>query len=446
MPKKGRRSTKRAPPPSASSRTTAPPWASATALHDGQPEAAAGAPAGVAAAPREALEDLGRAAPRAPPGRGRRPPGRQLPPSPQTDTVTGVPFGVLGQGVLDQVQLPLGAGRRARPETLSSARCVECVLVLDCQRARPRRRPPRATVEMSTLRARRLAPGVGAGQEQQVGHQAAHASRRAQRGPSATLACSPLEPGLEQLEVGQDAGQRGAQLVGGVGHELARRGQRGLGLRAGGAQLAEHVLERVGQVGHLVVGRGAWAGVVEGSRVRATSRAPAVRRGERGASLAGPRASPARKASAVPPSTPKPRKALMRAMVEVRPPPRGLRRTARSPTGSVEAVGPAWGPEAPSAHVAPPSRGREATSEAADVPEVRRWVAPRVLAVQGRRADHRGWSGPALSDLGAPPAHAVAEQVPRAPWARGAGGSAVGQAGRGRPQLGVEARVQPLAR
>ena len=63
-----------------------------------------------------------------------------------------------------------------------------------------------------------------------------------------------LELGLEQLEVGQDAGERGAQLVRRVGHELALALERRLGLVARGVELAEHVLEGVREVSHLVVG------------------------------------------------------------------------------------------------------------------------------------------------------------------------------------------------
>ena len=65
--------------------------------------------------------------------------------------------------------------------------------------------------------------------------------------------CSPVELGLEQLEVRQDAGERGAQLVRGVGHELALARERLLGLLTRGAQLAEHVLEGVREVRDLVV-------------------------------------------------------------------------------------------------------------------------------------------------------------------------------------------------
>ena len=75
--------------------------------------------------------------------------------------------------------------------------------------------------------------GVGAREQQQVGDQPAHALRRAQRerGGLAALAVEHLG---QQLEVGQHARQRRAQLVRGVGDELALAGERRLGLLARG--------------------------------------------------------------------------------------------------------------------------------------------------------------------------------------------------------------------
>ena len=115
--------------------------------------------------------------------------------------------------------------------------------------------------------ARRPPAGVGAGEQQQVGHQAAHPARRAQRRPGDLALVAP-QLGLQQLEVGQDARERSAQLVRGVGDEGALAQQRGLGLRARGPELAEHLLEGVRELGHLVAGRGlgeADAGRVPGS-------------------------------------------------------------------------------------------------------------------------------------------------------------------------------------
>ena len=79
----------------------------------------------------------------------------------------------------------------------------------------------------------------------------------------------------EQLEVGQHARQRRAQLVRGVGDELALAAQRVLGLAARGVERVEHPVERARELGDLVVGldRGDAAA---GSRVRSILRAVAV--------------------------------------------------------------------------------------------------------------------------------------------------------------------------
>ncbi len=132
----------------------------------------------------------------------------------------------------------------------------------------------RTTAARSSGRARRLAPGVGAGEQQQVADQAAHAPRGAQR-RLGHLALLALELALQQLEVREDAGQRRAQLVRGVGDEVALAVERRLRLLAGRAQLAEHGLERGGEVGDLVVGA-RLGSLMSVSRVRATSRAARV--------------------------------------------------------------------------------------------------------------------------------------------------------------------------
>ena len=98
-----------------------------------------------------------------------------------------------------------------------------------------------------------LAVGVGARQQQQVAHQAAHALRRAQR-RLGRLAALAVEHVGQQLEVGEDRGQRRAQLVRGVGHELALALQGALGLLARGLQPVEHRLQRVRELCDLVVG------------------------------------------------------------------------------------------------------------------------------------------------------------------------------------------------
>jgi hypothetical protein len=118
------------------------------------------------------------------------------------------------------------------------------------------------------------APGVGAREQEQVGDQAAHPPRRAQRGRRG-LARLALELHLEQLEVGKHGGERGAQLVRGVGDELALARERGLRLVARLVERAEHALQGQRQLGHLV----ARLGVRDGQRrvARARDRAGGVR-------------------------------------------------------------------------------------------------------------------------------------------------------------------------
>ena len=95
--------------------------------------------------------------------------------------------------------------------------------------------------------------GVGARQQQQVGDQPAHPLRGAQR-RARRLALIAVQRFGEQLEVGEHARQRRAQLVRGVGDEVALAGERRFGLAARGVELAEHALERARELGDLVVG------------------------------------------------------------------------------------------------------------------------------------------------------------------------------------------------
>ena len=103
------------------------------------------------------------------------------------------------------------------------------------------------------LFARTLAGGIGTREQQQVGDQPAHPLRGAQ-GRGRGLALLAAQGLGQQLEVGEDARQRRTQLVRGVGHETPLAGEHGLGLPAGGVELAEHPLERSSQLGDLVVG------------------------------------------------------------------------------------------------------------------------------------------------------------------------------------------------
>jgi hypothetical protein len=101
-------------------------------------------------------------------------------------------------------------------------------------------------------------PDVGASEQQQVGHQPAHplggAQRRAGRVAEVAGQLAGLGSVGEQLEVRQHARQRRSQLVRGVGDELALAGEHRFRLPTRGVELAEHAVERAGQLGDLIVG------------------------------------------------------------------------------------------------------------------------------------------------------------------------------------------------
>ena len=266
----GRWTTKRAPA-SASSRSTRPPCDSATARTIDRPrpdELAA-----VALAADEALEDLlaqllghagavvlddehdlvRRAAP--------------------TPAWTRVPGGVWRDRVLHEVQrhpvqlvaravddrgprvdrqlvavgerAELGGGVDERPAPTSVAAAAAARLA--SARARSRRSPTRRRIrcEERSADSRRLAP----------------------------LAVEHLG---EQLEVREDARQRRAQLVRGVGDELALARERVLGLGPRGLEAVEHLLQRAPELGDLVVGARARERRAGVAGLGDVARAPAV--------------------------------------------------------------------------------------------------------------------------------------------------------------------------
>ena len=102
---------------------------------------------------------------------------------------------------------------------------------------------------------RLVAVRVRPGEQEQVADEPAHALRGAQ-GRVRGLAALAVEDLDEQLEVGEDARERGAQLVRRVRDELALALERLLRLVARCLEAVEHVLERPSQLGDLVVGRG----------------------------------------------------------------------------------------------------------------------------------------------------------------------------------------------
>ena len=99
------------------------------------------------------------------------------------------------------------------------------------------------------------AAGVGAGQQQQVADQPAHPPRGAQRGLGGLGLLAGQLLG-EQLEVGEHARQRRAQLVGRVGDELPLAVEHRLRVRPGRVQRSQHVLQGPGELGDLVLGLG----------------------------------------------------------------------------------------------------------------------------------------------------------------------------------------------
>ena len=133
----------------------------------------------------------------------------------------------VAQRVLHEVERPFGAARRGRPRRSPGATSsVELVAARPPARARPPpRRRPGAGRSGGAAHLRRR--GVGAREQQQVADEPAHPLRRAQRAAGG-LAVLAVERLGEQLEVGEHARQRRAQLVRGVGDEL----------RAGGRSIA----------------------------------------------------------------------------------------------------------------------------------------------------------------------------------------------------------------
>ena len=205
------------------------------------------------------------------------------------------------QGVLDQV-----AGEPVKvighPVHHHRAGQVERERVLGGQRGRLARGLGRHGGEVHGP-ARQLAAGVGAGEQQQVAHEPPHAARRAQRRVG-HLALLAGELRLEQLEVRQDARERGAQLVRRVRHELAlarRAWPRSPRARRSARRACPRRCARGRRPRR---SRCDFGSVMSGSRVRATSRAarvspaigriarlpPAGRRGRRGACRRGRRA------------------------------------------------------------------------------------------------------------------------------------------------------------
>ena len=295
--------TKRAPRPSSGSTSrTVPPCDSATARTIERPRPLE--PAAVAArrgrSARRPLAQLGRDA-RAVVLDDQHDARRR---ARSTDRArSAVPGGRVADRVLHQVQRRGGAARRARRRRRRRAAPSTDELVVAGHRLELGGRLGDARRPRSTGSCGARAAGVGAREQQQVGDEAAHAARGAQRGGGG-LALLAVELLLEQLEVGEHARQRRAQLVRGVGDELALARQRGLGLGARGVERVRACPRACARARRPRPRPSGWGTRSDGSRVRCDLRAASVSSAI-GRIARRAVARPASSASAAPPSTPR---------------------------------------------------------------------------------------------------------------------------------------------
>ena len=218
--------------------------------------------------------------------------------------------------------MPGGVWRTAFSIRLSASRCSSSRAPSTTRRLRRRRRargpsataPSSPAASTSDLRRGRSAAcgacavGVGAREQQQVGDEAAHAPRGAQRATRRPRPRSPSSDVGQQLEVGEHARQRRAQLVRGVGDELALARERGLGLRARGVERAASMPSSVRASSATSSSASRLRGrAARGRACASISRAVAVSAAI-GAIARRASHSPPSSASAVPPSTPRSRK------------------------------------------------------------------------------------------------------------------------------------------
>ena len=239
--------------------------------HDRQPQP--GAAAAVAAAAHEALEHpllRARAG-----SRGRRPATiSTASPSPARcwRAIVGAGRGVADR-VLEQVE--------HQPVQLVADPVHDRRLGVDRQlvvgrpsaRARP---PPR-----SAPRPDRWAGGAGpARASARASSSRSPTSRRIRRversAASAVSACSPSSSSVEQLEVGEHAGQRRAQLVRGVGDELALAVEHRLRCRCAPSPAPPSIPSSVRASSAISSSASGWGICAAGSRVRSISRAASV--------------------------------------------------------------------------------------------------------------------------------------------------------------------------
>ena len=308
-----------APPAGERPASTPPPWDVGDRLDDRQPEAGAGVggEVGRAAAADEAGEDLLRRRRRGARGRRRRPRAPPRRRAPTRDRRPSVPGGRVADAVLEQVEdqavelvgVALDRHRRRRLETAAGGRRRPA----RPRRARPRRSRPGRT-RAAGRRARRRRGRAAAGRRPAGASAARSAAPRRRSPPRRRRRRGLVEARLEQLEVGEDAGQRRAQLVRGVGDEVAlapassarspsapRRARAASGRASARARRPRR---RSRARACAATGRGS-----RRSRARRRS-ATAIGRIARPAT-----ASPASAASTVPPRTPTARKSQSRSIV-----------------------------------------------------------------------------------------------------------------------------------
>ena len=164
-------------------------------------------------------------------------------PATPVDTLTSVPGGVWASALRTRL-CATWARRSPSPSTTTGRPGLEGQVVAVGHRVGVAHRVGADALQVDRLRPQRPAP-VQLGQQQEVLDQAAHPGR---------LLLDPLErlapPGLvgeaappQQLGVAPDGGERRAQLVRGVGHELAQALLGGRLLGEGPLDLGQHLVE-----------------------------------------------------------------------------------------------------------------------------------------------------------------------------------------------------------
>ena len=168
----------------------------------------------------------------------------------------GVPSGVWRTAFSSRLRTSRWSSSGLPSDGDRSAASTDVVAVgerVDLLDGRLRRSSPRSTSARVAARARHRRARAAA-DRRPAGASAGRSAAPSRRSRRPVLA-AVVERCLEQLEVGEDAGQRRAQLVRGVGDELALPRIALLGLRSRGVELPKHAVQRPGELGDLVVAR-----------------------------------------------------------------------------------------------------------------------------------------------------------------------------------------------